>query len=110
MYDDTKADEATITVIATGLHNASGAASKLQKRIEGRSSILSGGASSMTGNIHVQQPEAEYVPERPQFVPRQPQVQPQVNYGGAMPQTSRPVAPTPKVKEQSIKIPDFFKK
>ena len=29
MYDDSKADEATITVIATGLHNVGGTASKL---------------------------------------------------------------------------------
>ena len=29
MYDDSRADEATITVIATGLHNVGGSASKL---------------------------------------------------------------------------------
>ena len=30
MYDDSRADEATITVIATGLHNVGGSASKLK--------------------------------------------------------------------------------
>lgn len=34
MYDDTKTDEATITVIATGLHNTGGTASKLKARLE----------------------------------------------------------------------------
>ncbi len=34
MYDDSKADEATITVIATGLHNVGGTASKLKSRLE----------------------------------------------------------------------------
>ena len=34
MYDDTKTDEATITVIATGLHNTGGTASKLKSRLE----------------------------------------------------------------------------
>ena len=31
MYDDTKSDECTITVIATGLHNVGGSASKLKQ-------------------------------------------------------------------------------
>ena len=34
MYDDSRTDEATITVIATGLHNVGGAASKLKTRLE----------------------------------------------------------------------------
>ena len=34
MYDDSRADEATITVIATGLHNVGGSASKLKSRLE----------------------------------------------------------------------------
>ena len=42
MYDDSRADEATITVIATGLHNVGGSASKLKSRLEnqGRSSAM----------------------------------------------------------------------
>ena len=35
MYDDSRADEATITVIATGLHNVGGTSSKLKSRLEG---------------------------------------------------------------------------
>ena len=35
MYDDSKTDEATITVIATGLHNVGGTPSKLKNRLEG---------------------------------------------------------------------------
>ncbi len=38
MYDDSKSDEATITVIATGLHNVGGTQSKLQSRLEHKSS------------------------------------------------------------------------
>lgn len=106
MYDDTKADEATITVIATGLHSASGAASKLQSRLEHKASILSG-ASAM--NNTVQPAQQEYVQERPAYAPRNTQP-----VGNAQVQPNRTVAPsaapTPKVKEQSIKIPEFFKK
>ena len=42
MYDDSRADEATITVIATGLHNVGGSASKLKSRLEnqGRTSAM----------------------------------------------------------------------
>ena len=69
MYDDTKSDECTITVIATGLHNVGGSASKLKARLEGT-------------------------------------VRPQ---GGTMP-TLQPRSTTGGVREQSIKIPDFFKK
>ena len=49
MYDDTKSDECTITVIATGLHNVGGSASKLKARLEGQqktSSILPNGVES----------------------------------------------------------------
>ena len=49
MYDDTKSDECTITVIATGLHNVGGSASKLKARLEGQQkvgSILPSGGES----------------------------------------------------------------
>ena len=39
MYDDTKSDECTITVIATGLHNVGGSASKLKARLEGQQKV-----------------------------------------------------------------------
>ena len=38
-YDDTKSDEATITVIATGLHNVGGSSSKLKARLEGQQKV-----------------------------------------------------------------------
>ena len=103
MYDDTKADEATITVIATGLHNVGGTASKLQSRLEHKASMLSSG--NMFGATQTQQPAApaEMQIERPAFTvrPQQP---------AQAPQLQTPKAPVSKVKEQSIKIPDFFKK
>ena len=61
MYDDTKSDECTITVIATGLHNVGGSASKLKARLEGQqktSSILPNGVES-----HVR-PSYDYTAQR----------------------------------------------
>ena len=40
MYDDAKSDECTITVIATGLHNVGGSASKLKARLEGQQKVI----------------------------------------------------------------------
>ncbi|MGN0405622.1 MAG: cell division protein FtsZ [Bariatricus sp.] len=103
MYDDSKSDEATITVIATGLHSVGGTASKLQSRLEHKSSMLSG-----SGSMGTQQsmPKNDYGMERPMYNTR--------NYqqggNGTMPQLQTPRKPSSNVKEQSIKIPDFFKK
>jgi len=61
MYDDTKSDECTITVIATGLHNVGGSASKLKARLEGQqktSSILPNGVESHT------RPSYDYTAQR----------------------------------------------
>lgn len=100
MYDDTKSDECTITVIATGLHNVGGSASKLKARLEGQqktSSILPNGVES-----HVR-PSYDYTAQR---TAQTSTVGPQ---GGTMP-TLQPRSTTGGVREQSIKIPDFFKK
>lgn len=100
MYDDTKSDECTITVIATGLHNVGGSASKLKARLEGQqktSSILPNGVES-----HVR-PSYDYTAQR---TAQTSTVRPQV---GTMP-TLQPRSTTGGVREQSIKIPDFFKK
>lgn len=105
MYDDSKSDEATITVIATGLHSVGGTASKLQSRLEHKSSMLSGGASSM-GNNTQSAPRNDFGMDRPSYGTRNTQQ----GVGGTVPQLQTPRTPTSKVKEQSIKIPDFFKK
>ena len=107
MYDDSKADEATITVIATGLHNVGGTSSKLKSRLEGvqRQTMVP--------------PASSY--ERPVYSPRvdlggaaglkgQTAALPRRTVGGTAPTLDTPKVPTSKVKEQSIKIPDFFKK
>ena len=94
MYDDSKSDECTITVIATGLHNVGGSASKLKARLEGQQkvgSILPSGDSPVRNRLDNENRTAP----RPQ--------------GGTMP-TLQPRTPSSNVKEQSIKIPDFFKK
>ena len=100
MYDDTKSDECTITVIATGLHNVGGSASKLKARLEGQqktSSILPNGVESHA------RPSYDYTAQR---TAQTSTVRPQ---GGTMP-TLQPRSTTGGVREQSIKIPDFFKK
>ncbi len=107
MYDDSKADEAKITVIATGLHNVGGSASKLKSRLEGQqktSSVLPTGdalaaaRSAAATEREYKRPGAD-IPERPNTAATT-----------AAPGLQQPKAPTSKVKEQSIKIPDFFKR
>ena len=97
MYDDSKADEATITVIATGLHNVAGTASKLKSRLESKVPVQS-----------VEKYEAPVVPTP---------VMPELDLGLAKPQAAgtaptldKPRTPVSSVKEQSIKIPTFLKK
>ena len=100
MYDDTKSDECTITVIATGLHNVGGSASKLKARLEGQQkvgSILPNGESPVRSRLDS---------ENKRTAGTMPSSRPQ---GGTMP-TLQPRTPSSTVKEQSIKIPDFFKK
>ena len=125
MYDDSRADEATITVIATGLHNVEGSASKLKSRLENR--------TTQAGNVYNREYERERVS---QPVRTQSHIQQHAKssqkldagmasakssasasgqqvrraMGGTAPTLETPRTPTSKVKEQSIKIPDFFKK
>ena len=125
MYDDSRADEATITVIATGLHNVEGSASKLKSRLENR--------TTQAGTVYNRDYERERVS---QPVRTQSHIQQHAKssqkldagmasakssasasgqqvrraMGGTAPTLETPRTPTSKVKEQSIKIPDFFKK
>jgi cell division protein FtsZ len=102
MYDDSRSDEATITVIATGLHNVGGSSSKLKARLEGQQKMGSMLPNSdMTGRP-VMDLERRSMSSRPSSMSRP--------VGSAMPTLEQPMAPSSKVKEQQIKIPDFFKK
>lgn len=121
MYDDSRTDEAVITVIATGLHNVNGTASKLKSRLEnprpaGAQSPYDnydkqgGGIKPLGAQTHQQAPKLDLgmAPSRSgatTAVPRRT-VAPQQQ----APTLDAPKAPSPKVKEQSIKIPDFFKR
>lgn len=96
-YDDTKSDEATITVIATGLHNVGGSASKLKARLEGQQK-----AGSVLPNSDVMSRMSTDGTTRPSNGGR--------TMGGTMPTLQQPRPSTGGVKEQQIKIPDFFKK
>lgn len=104
-YDDTKSDEATITVIATGLHNVGGSSSKLKARLEGQQkvgSILpSGDVVSRTSMDSDGRMSSRTAGTRTAGT-RTP--------GGTMPTLQQPRTPSGTVKEQSIKIPDFFRK
>jgi len=97
MYDSTKPDEATITVIATGLQSMNGTTSKLKSRLDQKSNMLppgglnQAGANGLKTDFAAKMPSLDLPPSRNFQDLEQPE-------------------PRPKVKEQSIKIPDFFKK
>ena len=118
MYDDARTDEATITVIATGLHNVGGSASKLKSRLEtprGGGAMGHAGGGMQQGGYDRSMQQGGPAAPRLDFgmgsmkssgasaMPRRP-------VGGTAPSLDTPRTPTSKVKEQSIKIPDFFKK
>ena len=108
MYDDSKADEATITVIATGLHNVGGTSSKLKSRLEGvqqRASMIPP-ASSYDRQVHGSKLNLGAAPTAGGGTTQTPRR----TAGGTIPTLDTPRTPTAKVKEQTIKIPDFFKK
>ncbi len=101
MYDDTKTDEATITVIATGLHNVGGTASKLKSRLEG---------VKVPPIQNVEKYEAPVIPT--------PKIQeldlglmnPAPKGTGTTPTLQTVRKPSSQVKEKDIKIPSFLKK
>ncbi|MEZ3434710.1 MAG: cell division protein FtsZ [Lachnospiraceae bacterium] len=114
MYDDSRADEATITVIATGLHNVGGSASKLKSRLE---SQRPGAAQESVYERQTAAPKQQtQVPKldigmAPVKTPSgQGSAIPRRTPGGTAPSLEVPKTPTSRVKEQSIKIPDFFRK
>lgn len=96
MYDDTRSDEATITVIATGLHNVGGSASKLKARLEGQQKM---GSILPNADKFARTPAAEYGAGRTT-----------TGYSTIPTLQGQGRVPSSTVKEQSIKIPDFFKK
>ena len=96
MYDDTRSDEATITVIATGLHNVGGSASKLKARLEGQQKM---GSILPNADKFARTPAAEYGAGR---TTTGNSTIPTLQGQGRVPSST--------VKEQSIKMPDFFKK
>lgn len=113
MYDDSRADEATITVIATGLHNVGGSASKLKSRLEsqrpaGAQGLAGYGAAMAKGQS--QAPKLDVMGMSPSRGGRNAGSDRRSATGGTIPSLEAPKAPTSRVKEQSIKIPDFFKK
>ncbi|TCS80772.1 cell division protein FtsZ [Muricomes intestini] len=110
MYDDSRSDEATITVIATGLHNVGGSSSKLKARLEGQQKV----GSILPSGERVNRVPLDGERRTPTQI-RQPGTgsssASRTNSGNStMPTLEQPRTPSGKVKEQQIKIPDFFKK
>lgn len=93
MYDDTRSDEATITVIATGLHNVGGSASKLKARLEGQQKM---GSILPNADKFARTPAAEYGAGR---TTTGNSTIPTLQGQGRVPSST--------VKEQSIKIPEI---
>ncbi len=102
-YDDTKSDEAKITVIATGLHNVGGSSSKLKARLEGQKNM---GSILPSGDMVSRMPLDNSGMRNVGATRTQTGARPM---GSSMSSgQSRPVQSN--VREQSLKIPDFFKK
>ena len=101
MYDDSRSlMKQESLLLQQDLHNVGGSASKLKARLEGQQktgSILPNGVESHA------RPSYDYTAQR---TAQTSTVRPQ---GGTMP-TLQPRSTTGGVREQSIKIPDFFKK
>ena len=105
MYDDSKTDEATITVIATGLHNVGGTASKLKSRLEGKVPVQNVEKYEAPVVPTPVMPELDLGLANPAYAkPAKPQTT------GTTPSLETPRTPVSSVKEQSIKIPTFLKK
>ncbi|MDD2979804.1 MAG: cell division protein FtsZ [Hespellia sp.] len=103
-YDDTKSDEATITVIATGLHNVGGSASKLKARLEGQAK-----PGSVLPNSDLLSASRTAAVKPDHNIQAAPKARNNTQ-SGTVPSLNQPRTPSSHVKEQSIKIPDFFKK
>ena len=108
MYDETKSDEATVTVIGTGLHNSTeSTASRLKSKI---------GVTKPAGSVFATDTQAHTALKTD--MGRVTQMPQQTRTTTAAPETNASYSTfhtilhrgTGRVKEQTIKIPDFFKK
>ena len=118
MYDDSRTDEAVITVIATGLNSAESGTSKLKDRLEGKPKVgglgLQAPGSSAPLRPQMQMPERPVLNrgalsfDRPAPTPAPTAAEPK-NQEASAP-TLKPRMGTGIIKEMDIKIPDFFKK
>ncbi len=114
-YDETMTDEATITVIATGLEEASakqrsfGSASGMLGSMQYAGSVQKPQMSGLGAGVHT--PVSTPVqPSRtqPQAAPTA-QAQPTGGLTGNFPSLTKPQQPTSTVKQEDIKIPEFLK-
>ena len=103
MYDDTKTDEAVITVIATGLHNVGQVGhSSLKERLDQKQKM---GSILPSGELLNKMPDPSALGRG--ILEREKKASPPRDVPTASP-TLKPR--TGAVKEMDIKIPDFFKK
>lgn len=106
MYDDTKTDEAKITVIATGLHNSGGTAAKLKSRLEGTKTV----SPAIQNAERYEAAETQKAARKLDLGLASPTASQTRTAGGTVPTAQVPRTPSSQVKEQSIKIPSFLKK
>ncbi|MDR1800845.1 MAG: cell division protein FtsZ [Lachnospiraceae bacterium] len=106
MYDDSKTDEATITVIATGIHNVEGTSSKLKGRLDRQPISVPG--VGLNAGLPIGYDGKAFQSVRPSAQVENPEVRSPSSAGLKLNTPQKPL--TSNVKEKDIKIPDFFKR
>ncbi len=104
-YDETMPDEASITVIATGLDEGASARKPMTASLLG-SMQYAGGAKPGATASHVQPGASATMPK---VTPQQVNPSAATSAASSFSQLAKPQQPTSTVKQQDIKIPDFLK-
>ena len=106
MYDDTYADEASITVIATGLHTEEAQNAGVETQKVNSTST----ASSFSNPFQSRERANVSAFPKKSPAPSYSQPRPSVNPAPAAPGLNRLRTPESKIQEKDIQIPDFLRK
>ena len=106
MYDDTYADEASITVIATGLHTEEAQNAGVETQKVNSTST----ASSFSNPFQSRERANVSAFPKKNPAPSYSQPRPSVNPAPAAPGLNRLRTPESKIQEKDIQIPDFLRK
>lgn len=109
-YDDTRADEATITVIATGLEEAGAQTSKIMPGLKYQQPVTTAPRPAVTPSSMLNRPvtPASAAPVTPSYTTTQQSV-PVTPVAPTYTGIQRPKRPESNVPEKDIKIPEFLK-